>query len=252
MEPPPGSAASPGSCLRESPERIASTRGVGPPSPHSSGEIAGGQGGAVPMHGGSGSRPAHLRRWLVGIAIACIVFELLYLVAAHFLLKGDALARLINKKPEKMQITWTSARSWFPGVVTVEKLEIRGQTRRIQWYVAADDVHARISLLRLPSKRVHLSSAHTAGIDFRLRRRLDPPAKEGEEGAPPEIRGSQHFPEIPGFTNPPVPNPRISTPPRRSSRSRGPSTSAGSTSTDRFGSQSAACDSTARGSRPGP
>jgi hypothetical protein len=38
--------------------------------------------------------------------------------------------------------------------------------------MAADDVHARISLLRLPLKRVHLSSGHTAGIDFRLRRRL--------------------------------------------------------------------------------
>jgi hypothetical protein len=128
------------------------------------------------------------------------------------MLRGDRLVRLINKKPEKMQITWTSARSWFPGVVTVDELEIRGQTRRIQWYIAADDVHARISLLRLPLKRVHLSSAHTAGIDFRLRRRLDPPAKEGAEGAPPEIRGSEHFPEIPGFTNPPDPKPRTSTP----------------------------------------
>jgi hypothetical protein len=62
-------------------------------------------------------------------------------------------------------------------------------------------------LLRLPLKRVHLSSAQTAGIDFRLRRRLDPPAKEGDEGAPKEIRGSAHFPEIPGFTNPPDPKP---------------------------------------------
>lgn len=148
-----------------------------------------------------------LRRWLLGIAIACVALEIVYLVAASLMLRGDRLTRLINKKPEKMQITWTSARSWFPGVVTVDELEIRGQTRRIQWYVAADDVHARISLLSLPLKRVHLSSAHTAGIDFRLRRRLDPPAKEGDEGTPREIRGSEHFPEIPGFTNPPNPKP---------------------------------------------
>ena len=156
-----------------------------------------------------------LRRRLIVLAVACVAFELIYLVTAHFMLKGDTLARLINKKPEKMQITWTSARSWFPGVVTVDELEIRGQTRRIQWYMAADDVHARISLLRLPLKRVHLSSAHTAGIDFRLRRRLDPPTKEGEEGAPPEIRGSQHFPEIPGFTNPPDPKPEDIYPPKK-------------------------------------
>jgi hypothetical protein len=68
-----------------------------------------------------------VRRWLVGIAIACIAFELAYLVAAHFMLKGDTLTRLINKKPEKMQITWTSARSWFPGFVTVDELEIRAR-----------------------------------------------------------------------------------------------------------------------------
>ena len=157
----------------------------------------------------------NLRRWLVGIAIVCIVVELVYLVAAHFMLKGETLARLINKKPEKMQITWTSARSWFPGFVTVEQLTIRGQSRKIQWYVAADDVHARISLLRLPLKRVHLSSAHTAGIDFRLRRRLDPPAREGEEGTPREIRGSEHFPEIPGFSNPPDPRPEDIYPPKK-------------------------------------
>jgi hypothetical protein len=156
-----------------------------------------------------------VRQVLVAIAIACIAFELLYVVAAHFMLKGDALSRIVNKKPEKMQITWSSARSWFPGFVTVDELEIRGQTRRIQWYVAADDVHARISLLRLPLKRVHLSSADTAGIDFRLRRRLDPPAKEGDEGAPPEITGSAHFPEIPGFSNPPDPKPEDIYPPKK-------------------------------------
>ena len=157
----------------------------------------------------------NLRRWLVGIAIACIVVELVYLVAAHFMLKGETLARLINKKPEKMRIEWKEARTWFPGFVTVEQLTIRGQSRKIQWYVAADDVHARISLLRLPLKRVHLSSAHTAGIDFRLRRRLDPPAREGEEGTPREIRGSEHFPEIPGFSNPPDPRPEDIYPPKK-------------------------------------
>jgi hypothetical protein len=86
-----------------------------------------------------------LRLWLPAATASGIAFELAYLVAAHLMLRGDTLTRLINKKPEKMQITWTSARSWFPGVVTVDELEIRGQTRWIQWYVAADDVHARIT-----------------------------------------------------------------------------------------------------------
>ena len=159
-----------------------------------------------------------VRRWLVGIAIACIAFELVYVVAAHLLLRGDTLSRLINKKPEKFRIEWASARSYFPGVVTVEKLTIHGQSRTIQWYLAADDVHGRLSLWRLAFKTVHVRAANTSGLDFRLRRRLDPPPVIAEDGTqtPREVRGSQHFPEIPGFTNPPVPRPEDLYPPRTS------------------------------------
>jgi hypothetical protein len=159
-----------------------------------------------------------LRRCLVGIAIAAIAFELMYVVAAHFMLEGGTLSRLISKKPEKMKIEWKEARSYFPGFVTVEQLTIRGQSRKLQWYIAADDVHARISLVRLALKRIHFDSASTSGIDFRLRRRLDPPVAEGEEDVPGEIRGSEHFPEIPGFTNPPDPKPEDIYPPKKKLR----------------------------------
>jgi hypothetical protein len=165
-------------------------------------------------------RPPHrlLRRWLVGIAIACIAFELVYVVAAYLLLRGDTLSRLINRKPEKFRIEWASARSTFPGVVTVEKLTIHGQSRTIQWYLAADDVHGRLSLWRLAFKTVHLRSANTSGLDFRLRRRLDPPPAISEDGTetPRDVRGSQHFPEIPGFANPPEPRPEDLYPPKTS------------------------------------
>ena len=162
-------------------------------------------------------RPLHprLRRWLVGIAIACIVLELLYVVAAHLLLRGDTLSRLINKKPEKFRIEWASARSYFPGVVTVEQLTIHGQSRTVQWYLAAGDVRGRLSLWRLAFKTVHVRSANTSGLDFRLRKRLDPPPIKGEDGVerPREVRGGQHFPEIPGFVNPPDPKPEDLYPP---------------------------------------
>jgi hypothetical protein len=152
---------------------------------------------------------SRLRRWLVGVVVAAVVLEVVYVVASHLLLRGDALSRLINKKPEKFRIEWTSARSYLPGLVAIERLTIRGQSRKVQWYLAADDVRGRIGLLRLALKTVHVRSTSAAGLDFRLRRRLDPPADEGEgaEGAQKEIRGSEHFPEIPGLANPPDPRP---------------------------------------------
>ena len=141
---------------------------------------------------------------------------MVYVVAAHLLLRGDTLSRLINKKPEKFRIEWASARSCFPGVVTVEKLTIHGQSRTIQWYLAADDVHGRLSLWRLAFKTVHLRSANTSGLDFRLRRRLDPPAViattalDEESGAASTFRRSRASPTLRS------PGPRISIPSKTS------------------------------------
>ncbi len=114
-----------------------------------------------------------VRRWLVGLAIACLALELVYVVAARVLLRGDTLERLINRKPEKFRIEFTGAKSWLPGVVSVDKLTLHGQSRGVQWYLAA------------------------------------PPPLVGEDGVerPREVTGAEHFPEIPGFVNPPDPKP---------------------------------------------
>jgi hypothetical protein len=153
--------------------------------------------------------PPRWRRWLIGAAVTCLALELVYVVAAHLLLRGDTLSRLISKKPEKFRIEWTAAKSYFPGVVTVERLTLRGQSGSAQWYLAADHVRAYISLWRLALKTVHLRSAHTSGLDFRLRRRLDRPSAQGEdaEDGPRPTFGSEHYPEIPGLANPPDPRP---------------------------------------------
>jgi len=76
-----------------------------------------------------------VRRRLIGIAIACVAVELTYVVAASLLLRGDTLERVINRKPEKFRIEFTGARSWLPGVVSVERLTLHGQSRTVQWYL---------------------------------------------------------------------------------------------------------------------
>lgn len=165
-------------------------------------------------------RPSRrLVRWLVVIVVVVAALELLYLAAANALLSGDRLSRLVNKKPEKTRIEWTGARTWLPGVVTVEGFSITGQTKKVQWYLEADRVRARISLLRLPFKTLRLRAVRAENLDVRLRHRLDAQTAAGE--TPSVVRFAEHFPEIPGLTNPPEPKPEDLYPPKAKKTKRG-------------------------------
>lgn len=151
------------------------------------------------------SAPRRIKRWFVALAVACIALELVYLVAANAMLRGDFMSRLINRKPEKTHVAWTSAQSWLPGVVTVQGLTMRGQSRRVQWYLEVQNARARISLLGLAAKRFRVARIAASDVDFRLRRRIDVQREDDVEPKP--IHGVEFFPEIPGLTNPPDPKP---------------------------------------------
>jgi len=150
-----------------------------------------------------------LRKWGLGIAIALLALEVLYVVAANVALRSQFVADLINRKPEKMLIQWSSATTYFPGVVHVEGFSMRNQSRKVQFYLEVREVRAVISLLKLPFKTLHLRNANATDADFRLRRRLDfvrPADSESQEPPKPAL-GTEFFPEIPGLTNPPDPKP---------------------------------------------
>ena len=76
-----------------------------------------------------------IRKWAIRIGIAALVFEIFYLVAANAFLRTGLLTDLINKKPEKMNITWDSAVTYLPGFATVSNFELRSQTRKDQIYL---------------------------------------------------------------------------------------------------------------------
>jgi len=61
-----------------------------------------------------------LRKWGLGIPIALLALEVFYVVAANVALRSQFVADLINRKPEKMLIQWSSATTYFPGVVHIE------------------------------------------------------------------------------------------------------------------------------------
>jgi hypothetical protein len=153
-------------------------------------------------------RSHNFRKWAIRFGVACLVFEVLYVVAANIFLGTDLLPQLINKKPEKTSISWDSAVTYLPGYATVKGFTLRSQTQRDQVYVHVAEADARISLIKLIFKTIHIRGVDAREVDFRYRERLDRPPKAGQEEEPTEPPlNLEYYPEIPGYTNPPDPKP---------------------------------------------
>ena len=149
-----------------------------------------------------------LRKWAIRIGVTLLVFEVFYVVGANFVLRTDLLTNLINKKPEKTNISWDSAVTYLPGFATVKGFTLRSQTPRDQVYVHVAEADARISLIKLAFKTIHIRDVDAKGVDFRYRERLDSPKRnEAEEGPLEPPVNFEFYPEIPGYSNPPDPKP---------------------------------------------
>ena len=157
-----------------------------------------------------------LRRWVIRLGIALLVFEVFYVLAGNYLLRTGMLQNLINKKPEKTSINWEKATTYFPGVATVEGFTLRSQTRKDQIYLRVKKARARISLHKLALRTIHIRSVKAEDAEFRYRERLDSP-KRMSEGMYPSVPppGLEYWPEIPGLTNPPDPKPEELYPPKK-------------------------------------
>ena len=128
---------------------------------------------------GSSTASAGIRKWLVRVGIVLLVFEVVYVVGANVFLRAGLLLELINKKPEKMNISWDSVTTYLPGVATVSNFELRSQTRKDQIYLRVAQADARISLVKLAFKTIHISGVDAREVDFRYRERLTgPPRRE--------------------------------------------------------------------------
>lgn len=147
------------------------------------------------------------------------MFEVFYLVAANFLLRSGLLLELINKKPEKTNISWDSVTTYLPGVATVDNFELRSQTGKDQIYLRVAHADARISLIKLAFKTIHIRGVDAEDVDFRYRERLDRPPKAGHEDEQrTDSAAVEYWPEIPGYSNPPDPKPEDLYPQKKKKR----------------------------------
>jgi len=123
-------------------------------------------------------------------AVIVVAFELIYLIGVNLALNSDGLRSLINRRPERTLVEWSSARSYFPGFFRIDDLKVRGQNRGSQFSVTVDEGRIWVSLAPLVFRRVDVRWYHGKGMEFLLRRRPRPDA---------EPKHTEHYPMIPGL-----------------------------------------------------
>ncbi len=93
--------------------------------------------------------------------------------------RSGRLAGWMNRRPEKVAIELVAADSFWPGLVEVEGLVVRGQTPRIDWEVELERGRGQLALLPLLARRVVFRAIEAQGVTVKTRRRR----AEGEPAA---------------------------------------------------------------------
>jgi hypothetical protein len=110
---------------------------------------------------------------LLSIIKAFVIFELAYLVLINGALQLPLTQTVVNLiRPDKFQVKWDNAWTWFPTRVYATGIAANGQTRSQQWQLQATEASASISLLPLVLKRVRLKDVRVTNVDYRQRPRL--------------------------------------------------------------------------------
>lgn len=153
--------------------------------------------------------PDRRRRWAIRIGAACLVLEVVYLIAGNLCLRSGVLESFINQAPDEVFVSWESGVTLFPGHATLKGFTYRGQTTAGQTYIHLAKAGGRVGLIGLVFKTADLRGVDARDVDFRYRERIDYPCWREDSGQPfPGTPATlEFFPEIPGLENPPNPIP---------------------------------------------
>lgn len=125
----------------------------------------------------SSPAPRTRRRWL-RLALLPMLLYALYFLLANAFLNTPLGPWSVNRKPEKFQMQWGPALSWWPGRVALWDLRLRGQAGRIAWTAQAEKARGRIGLLALARRELHVPWVEAAGVSgavLRTEQGITPP-----------------------------------------------------------------------------
>ncbi|HBL29577.1 MAG TPA: hypothetical protein DD490_22310 [Acidobacteria bacterium] len=128
--------------------------------------------------------PPTLRTWIQRLVVGVLVLAALYPVAANLFLLPSIGPALINRRPERFRMGWSSAWSVWPGVVHFQGLELRGRQPRVHWWITAEAGEARIDLPALLRREVHVEALQARGVRSQTNR-VPPPATPRPDGRKP-------------------------------------------------------------------
>ena len=147
------------------------------------------------------------KRWrrLLWIVIGLVLLSAGLLLGLNLWLDTQSFSRLINRKPDHLLIEWSDAKMLVPGRIEVRDLRIRGNQRRVQWYLEVEQAKLSIDLWALKNKTFRTESVRGEGVRFLLRQRL----KDGVDET-----HAEHYPDIPGLAMEHAePRPKVRRPP---------------------------------------
>ncbi len=117
---------------------------------------------------GTSLRQLWNRRWLrytvLGIALAYGG----YLLLGNLVLNTGLGERIVNRKPERFQLQWTSGYTLLPFRAHLNDVQATGQFRRQHWQVQAERAEGAISVLGLLDKHIDLSGLRAEGVSVQL------------------------------------------------------------------------------------
>lgn len=141
-------------------------------------------------------------RLLLALAVLAALLYPSYLAVGNWILRAR-LEGWLNRRPERLLITYDKAWTVRPGVVRFEGFQIRNQTPSVQWWAAIDQGTVNVRLASLLDRQFTVDRLTGTGVAFRLRRRDDAARR-------PEAR-RRNEPPIPGLENPPREGPERKT-----------------------------------------
>jgi len=112
-----------------------------------------------------------IARWLLAAALG---LELIWLVGVNALLCAHAIPHFVSAHTADVSLDYRRAWSFLPGDLHVRGFWLRGQPGGVEFYVTAEKVSAKVSLLALLRRTFRTDFIHAHGLTFRLRERLSP------------------------------------------------------------------------------
>ena len=112
-------------------------------------------------------RAGRAARWLRRAVGGLVALQLVYLIVGNFFLSSEWGRSIANRRPDRFTAAWSRGRTWLPGWVLLDDLELGGSARRAEWRIQAGRADLWVWLPSLVNRHVRFlrGDARQVAID---------------------------------------------------------------------------------------